>query len=66
MKLKLKQIREQKGISKRQLAIKSGVAISYISELENEKNLKKNPTINVICRLAKALEVSPLELFECD
>lgn len=65
MILKIKQIREGKGLSINELSKLSGISASYISELENEQNNKKNPTISVICKLAKALEVKPQELFEC-
>lgn len=65
-KLKIKQIRESKGLGLRELAEKSGIAIGYLSELENPLSKKSNPTINVICKLAEALEVNPEELYECE
>lgn len=65
MKLKIKQIRQQKGMSLRELSQTSGVALGYLSELENEKNVKKNPTIEIVCKLAKALDCEPQDLYEC-
>lgn len=62
-KILLYEIRRKKGLSQLELSKRSGVSYGYISELEN--NLK-SPTIDVICRLAKALECKPEELFRCD
>ena len=56
----LKQTREQKHISIRQLAYLSGVSKSQISAIENEKSI---PTILVLCQLAEALHVRPEELY---
>lgn len=66
MKLFIKSIRERKNMSIRQLSKDSKVSLGYLSELEDETNIKKNPGIEVICRIAKALEVAPAELFECE
>ena len=62
-KILLYEIRRKKGLSQLELSKRSGVSYGYISELEN--NLK-SPTIDTICKLAKALEVDPSELFICD
>lgn len=62
-KLNLYEIRRQRGISQLELSKRSGVSYGYISELENGI---KSPTIDTICKLAKALEVDPSELFTCD
>lgn len=62
-KLKLLEIRRQRGISQMELAKLSNVSSGYISELENGL---KSPSINTICRLAKTLGCRPEELFECD
>lgn len=66
MKLYVKEIRQKKNITLNELAKEAKVAIGYLSELEDINNSKKNPSINVICKLAKALEVEPAELFECE
>ena len=59
--ISLKQIREARKISIRQLAYMSGVSKSQISAIENEKSI---PTILVLCQLAAALHVKPEELYE--
>lgn len=62
-KLYLKEIRRQRGISQLELSRRSGVSYGYISELENGM---KSPTIDTICKLSKALDCKPEELFKCD
>lgn len=62
-KLNLYEIRRQRGMSQVELAKRSGVSHGYISELEN--NLK-SPTINILCKLAKALNCTLDELVKCD
>lgn len=58
---KLKELRIQKGYSIRELSIKSNVAYSYISELENGN--KENPSKKVMDKLAEALNVTVSEIF---
>lgn len=60
MVLNIQKFREQRGITIAQLSYKSGVARSYIIELENERYT--NPSLNVICKLCIALCVTPNEL----
>lgn len=57
----LKSVRVKKNLTIGELAKISGVSKSYISEVENNKKI---PTIDVICRLAVALEVKPEELYK--
>lgn len=61
VELKLKEIREEKNISIRKLALMSNVSKSQISDIENDKSI---PTIQVLCQLAVALKVDANELFE--
>lgn len=56
----VKDIRESKKISTLQLSKRSGVARGYICELELGKY--KNPGLFVICKLCKALTVTPNDL----
>lgn len=63
MKLYLNQVRNQKNISIRALAERSDVAKSHIENIESGQT---NPTIEVMCKLAKALDVPVDELFSCD
>jgi transcriptional regulator with XRE-family HTH domain len=57
----IKEIRKQKGITQKQLAKISGVSASEIGYIENNE---RQPTLLTMCRLAKALKVSVLDLFE--
>ena len=63
MKIFLYDIRDRKDMSIRTLAEKSGVAKSHIEKIEAEET---NPTIGVMCKLAKALNVPIWELFSCE
>ncbi|QEK12618.1 helix-turn-helix transcriptional regulator [Crassaminicella thermophila] len=64
MKLCIKEVREEVGIRITELARRSGVSQSYLSELEAGK--KKNVSMTILCRLAKALDVHVSVLFNCD
>ena len=55
--------RVKKGWSTAELAKRSGVAASHINGIENKT---KNPTIDVMCKLAKAFGVPVCDLFSCD
>lgn len=52
----IKSIRESKGIGVNELSRLSGVNASYISALE--RNEKKNPSIEILTKLANALEIT--------
>lgn len=55
---------ELKNLSSYGLSRISGVEKGYISELKD--GIKDNPSIRIICKLCKALEISPNELIpEC-
>jgi transcriptional regulator with XRE-family HTH domain len=56
----IRQVREQKGLSQAELATRAKVAQGYISDLE--AGGKKNPGIDVLKRLAKALGVPVTKL----
>jgi transcriptional regulator with XRE-family HTH domain len=58
----LKEIRLNKGLSAKELSQQSGVARSLISQLETGK--RQSTGIDTICRLAKALGVSPAIFIE--
>lgn len=60
LKENLKMLRNEKELSIKQLSLRSGIARGYLSEIESGKY--KNPSLDVICKLCKALEVSPNEL----
>ncbi len=56
----IRQKREEKQMSLRQLAKRTGVSPAYISQLEN--NYRTNPTSHVLRSLAKGLDI-PFEQF---
>ena len=62
MEYYLRQIREARGMSIRQLSQRSRVAASYIELIEIGE---ANPTVKIMCRLANALNVQVQELFSC-
>ncbi|MEG0133370.1 MAG: helix-turn-helix transcriptional regulator [Clostridium sp.] len=59
--LRVKEIRKSKGMTQIQLAKMSGVSRSYISELENDGY---TISIYILCKLCKALAVTPNDLIE--
>lgn len=56
MKLRLKEIREYRGLSRYRLAKISGVNDSTLQMIENSE--RPNPTFKIMCKIADALEVS--------
>lgn len=58
----LKTLREQRELSQRDLAKKARVTQAYIALLEGGE--KKNPSLDVLTRIAKALGVPVGELLE--
>lgn len=58
---KIKELREQKGISQEELSKKSGVSRTIISGLENEGI--KNTTASTIAKIAEALDVKVSDIF---
>ena len=59
--IQLKKLRKSKSFSQAKLAELSALSQAYISELESGE---KQPTLKVIKKLAKALEVPILKLLE--
>jgi len=62
LKTVLRALREQKGMTQLQLATKARVAQGYVSALEAGQ--KKNPGIETLKKLAKALGVPVTELLQ--
>jgi transcriptional regulator with XRE-family HTH domain len=56
----IKQRRTELGLSQRELAKRVGVSDAYITQLETRERI--NPSLDVLRRLAKALQVSVAEL----
>lgn len=59
METNLKNLREDRKWSVRKLGMISGVSSGYISELE--RGIKNDMSIEVLCKLCKALKVTPNE-----
>lgn len=56
----VKRLREAHGLTQEEVATKAGVAQSYLAKLEG--GARKNPSLDVLKRLAKALGVPVTEL----
>ena len=57
---KLKSVRNNKGISVRELADRTGMSKTYISDVENNHSI---PTLYTLCLMAVALDVNPEVLY---
>lgn len=59
---RIRQLREQSGLTQGQLAQSSAVSQGYLSQLENGE--VKNPSAAVLLRVAEAMQIDADELFE--
>jgi transcriptional regulator with XRE-family HTH domain len=59
---KIRQLREEAGLTQGQLALGSAVSQGYLSQLENGE--VKNPSAAVLLRVAEAIQIDADELFE--
>lgn len=50
----IKEEREKAGLSIRQLAEKSGISLSYLSQIERDL---KNPSIDILIKIGKTLDI---------
>jgi len=64
LKLKIKELRNQKKLSIRQLSKKSEVAQGYLSQLENNKF--NNPTLLVMLKICKILKCTLNDLVDLE
>lgn len=55
----VRRIRMEKGLTIEALATDVGLSYSYVGEMQRGK---RNPTLKIVERVAKALDVSPIEL----
>ncbi|AJG98823.1 DNA-binding protein [Clostridium beijerinckii] len=60
---RMKILREELGLTVREVAERANVAVGYVSTLENDKENKTNPSKDVMTRIAKALESTVTEIF---
>jgi transcriptional regulator with XRE-family HTH domain len=58
----LRRVREEQGLTQRDLARKAGITQGYVAQLE--MGIRKNPSIETLRRLAKALGVPVTRLLE--
>ena len=59
--MRVKAIREQKGLSIRALAAKAKMSFTYLSNVENGK---ADPSLSTLKRIAKALKVKVADLLD--
>lgn len=57
--LKIKKYRQQRNLTQKKLAIKSGISQGYLSSLESNN---QSPTVRILCRIADNLHVCPCDL----
>lgn len=53
--------RKQMGVSAGGLGVKAGVSRSYVSKFEQKQIIE--PSLRAFCKLATALQMTPLEIF---
>jgi len=59
--LTVQRLRKERGMSQEALADHANLARSYVSDIERGA---RNPTIEVVAKIAKALEVTPGKLLD--
>ena len=59
--LAIVQLRKEQGISQYNLAIKANITFRYLSDIENGK---RNLSLNILEKIANALDVNLSEIFE--
>lgn len=59
---KIRELRDDMGMSQAQLSAEGGLSQGYLSQLENDE--VQNPSASVIFRLAKALHIDPRVLMQ--
>lgn len=61
---RIRNIRKNKGISINMVSKSSGVSLGYLSDLENNKS--KNPSMETLQKISKALDVSVNDFFDSE
>jgi transcriptional regulator with XRE-family HTH domain len=57
----IRALRNKRGWSQEELAYRAGIHVTYLSGLECGR---RNPTLNVVLQLGKALDIAPSGLFK--
>lgn len=60
--MRIREIRESQGITQRKLATSVGITPAYLCDLEKGK--RHNPSLTLLMRIAKELNVTVSELLE--
>lgn len=60
---RIREVRLARGMSQEVLSEKADISICYLSMIETKH---RNPSVNVICRICEALEISPTEIISPD
>ena len=63
IQIKLREFRVKANLTQQQLADKTGVSKSHISEIEN---FRKEPSIKLLIHLSVILEICPCRMLECN
>ncbi|MGN1319194.1 MAG: helix-turn-helix domain-containing protein [Lachnospirales bacterium] len=61
--IRIRSFRKKQGISQEELAFKSSISTTYLGQIERAE---KSPTVEVLDKLANALEISIYDLFLFD
>jgi transcriptional regulator with XRE-family HTH domain len=56
----LRILRKQKGLSQEELAFQAGINRNYVGQIERKE---KSPTVDMIEKLATALDIEPIKIF---
>ena len=60
---KIIRLRKERGISQEELAFTAGLDRNYVGRIEN---LKRNPTLSTLVKIAKAFDIEVWELLKFD
>lgn len=60
---RLSELRQQKGVSARDMSLSLGQSDSYINQIENRKSL---PSLTVFFYICEYFKITPKEFFDCE
>lgn len=61
LKTNIKTYRKKLSLTQLKLSIQAGLSCDYVHEIETGR---RNPSLDVLCRLADALKIEPYELLK--